>query len=361
MKKIILLLIMFILIPIKVQGISASSAIVMDLNSGRVLYKNNINEQRLIASTTKIMTCLVAVRYGNLNQKVIVDEDVLKAYGSAIYIEVGEEISLRDLLYGLMLRSGNDAAIEIANAVSGSMESFVYLMNDTAKTIGMTNTIFYNNHGLEENDGKGNLSTAYDMALLTKESMQDKTFREIFGTKNYTAKSSYKIYSWTSKNKLIHRYDYITGGKTGYTEKARRTLVTTASKDNKDLVVVTLNDPNDFQDHIELYESVFSKYQAIKVLDKYNFNINNESYYKTNKFKILNDYYALVTHQEKKDLEIKIELKKIKDYHDNQVVGEAKIYLGDKLLHSENIYIEKENKNVKLSFWQKMKRWFKSW
>lgn len=361
MKKILLLLILFLLMPFKVHGISASSAIVMDLNSGRVLYKNNINDEKLIASTTKIMTCLIAIRYGNLEQIITVDEDVLKAYGSAIYIEVGEEISLKDLLYGLMLRSGNDAATQIANAVSGSMESFVYLMNDTAKSIGMNNTVFYNNHGLEENDGRGNLSTAYDMALLTREAMQDETFRSIFGTKNYTAKSSYKTYTWTSKNKLIHRYDYITGGKTGYTEKARRTLVTTASKDNKNLVVVTLNDPNDFQDHIELYESMFSKYQAIKVLDKNNFKIENETYYKTKNFKILNDYYALVTDSEKKNLEMKIELQKINDYRNNQVIGEAKIYLGDKLLHSENIYIEKEVEKEKITFWQKIVRWFKSW
>jgi len=361
MKKITIMLILFLILPFKVYSISASSAIVMDLNSGRVLYKNNINDEKLIASTTKIMTCLVAIRYGNLDQIVKVDEDVLKAYGSAIYIEVGEEITLRDLLYGLMLRSGNDAAIEIANAVSGSMQSFVYLMNDTAKSIGMNNTVFYNNHGLEESDGRGNLSTAYDMALLTREAMQDETFRKIFGTKNYVSKSSYKTYTWTSKNKLIHRYDYITGGKTGYTEKARRTLVTTASLDNKNLVVVTLNDPNDFQDHIELYESIFSKYQALKVLDKNNFNIEKETYYKTANFKILNDYYALVTDKEKDDLKLKIELKKIKDYRNNQVVGEAKIYLNDELLHSENVYIEKIEDQEKLSFFEKLVRWFKSW
>lgn len=361
MKKLCLLLIICLILPLKVSGISASSAIVMDLNSGRVLYQKNINDQKLIASTTKIMTCLIAIRYGNLEQKVIVDEDVLKAYGSAIYIEVGEELTLKDLLYGLMLRSGNDAAIEIANAVAGSMENFVYMMNSTAKSIGMNNTVFYNNHGLEENNGRGNLSTAYDMALLTKEAMSDQEFKKIFGTKNYKTKSSYKTYVWTSKNKLIHRYDYITGGKTGYTEKARRTLVTTASLDNKNLVVVTLNDPNDFQDHIELYEKYFAKYQAIKVLDKENFKINNEKYYKNKKLKILNDYYALVTEKEADELEIKFDLQKLNDYHNNQKVGEAKIFLNDTMLHSENIYIEKENIVKNLNFWQKLVRWFKSW
>ena len=361
MKKIIVGLIMFLIFPFHVFGISASSAIVMDLNSGRVLYKNNINGQRLIASTTKIMTCLVAIRYGDLDMNVVVDEDILKAFGSAIYIEVGEEIKLKDLLYGLMLRSGNDAAIAIANAVSGSMESFVYLMNETAKSIGMKNTIFYNNHGLEEDDGKGNLSTSYDMALLTVEAMKDETFREIFGTKNYTTKSSYKTYSWTSKNKLIHRYNYITGGKTGFTEKARRTLVTTASLDNKNLVVVTLNDPNDFQDHITLYKNTFNKYLAIKVLNKDEFKIDNEKYYKNANFKLRNDYYALVTEKEKDNLELKIKLKKIKDYKNNKVVGEVGVYLKDVLLHTENIYILVKEEQEKVSFFDKIVRWFKSW
>lgn len=361
MRKLIVLIIGFFLFPINVFGISASSAVVMDLNSGRVLYSKNMNDEKLIASTTKIMTCLVAVRYGTLESKVTVDEDVLRAYGSAIYIEVGEELTLEDLLYGLMLRSGNDAAIAIANAVSGSMESFVYLMNETAKSIGMNHTVFYNNHGLEENDGRGNLSTAYDMALLTKEAMQDETFKKIFGTKNYKTESSYKAYSWTSKNKLIHRYDYITGGKTGFTEKARRTLVTTASLDNKNLVVVTLNDPNDFQDHIELYETYFAKYNGVKVLDKNNFKIENETYYKNAEFEILNDYYALVTDKEKENLELKIELKKLSKYKNNSLVGEAKIYLKDTLLHSENIYIHIKENNKKISFWQKIVRWFKSW
>lgn len=360
MKRLLISIILFLFIPLNVFAISASSAIVMDLNSGRVLYDKNINDEKLIASTTKIMTCLVAIRYGSLEEMVVVSEDVLKAYGSAIYIEVGEEISLKDLLYGLMLRSGNDAAIVIANAVAGSMENFVYLMNDTAKTIGMKNTVFYNNHGLEENDGRGNLSTAYDMALLTREAMKDKTFRKIFGTKNYKTNSSYKIYNWTSKNKLIHRYDYITGGKTGFTEKARRTLVTTASLDNKNIVVVTLNDPNDFVDHIDLYEKTFSNYNAFKVLDKNNFEVKNENYYKT-KLKIYNDYYALVTEKEQSDLELIIELNKLRDYKNNAKVGEAKVYLKDKLLHTENIYIEKKENREKLTFWQKITRWFKSW
>ena len=125
MKKLVVALLVFLVLPLKILAISASGAVVMDLNSGRVLYDLNKDEPRLIASITKIMTCLVTIMYSDLEKQVVVDEDVLKAYGSSVYLEVGEEIKLRDLLYGLMLRSGNDAAVSIANTVAGSMENFV--------------------------------------------------------------------------------------------------------------------------------------------------------------------------------------------------------------------------------------------
>ena len=140
----------------------------MDLDNGRVLHENNIHEARLIASISKIMTTIVAIEYGDLDEVVEVGEEILEAYGSAIYIELGEKLTLRDLLYGLMLRSGNDAAVVIARNVAGSMENFAMLMNDTAAKIGMSDTYFYNAHGLEEKSGEGNTSSAYDMALLTK-------------------------------------------------------------------------------------------------------------------------------------------------------------------------------------------------
>ena len=182
MKKFIFI-VLLIIFPLKVLALSASSSIVMDLNSGRILHENNINDQRLIASITKIMTCIVTIETADLNEEIEVGEEILKTYGSAIYIEVGEKLTLKDLLYGLMLRSGNDAAVVIAKNVAGSMENFALLMNEMANKIGMKNSYFYNAHGLEEDNDTGNLSTAYDMALLTKYAMKNKTFREIFGTK----------------------------------------------------------------------------------------------------------------------------------------------------------------------------------
>ena len=356
MKKILLVFI-FLIVPFKVSAISASSAIVMDQNSKQVLYANNIDDQRLIASISKIMTCLVAINYGDLDKIVKIDDNILRAFGSAIYIEVGEEISLRDLLYGLMLRSGNDAAIAIAYEVAGSMESFVYLMNDMAGKIGMNNTIFYNSHGLEEQNGNGNMSTAYDMALLTSYAMKDKTFKEIFETKNHMVKTNYKTYSWTNKNKLLHSYDFITGGKTGFTEKARRTLVTTASKDNMDLVIVTLNDGNDFNDHITLYNDIFSNYYSLQVLDKDNFNIINQKFYKNASFKIYNDFSLTLKKNNKQAVKIKYSLLKEKKVSNNQFIGTADVYLDDKLVHQENIFIILNEKIKKESWFEKIFGW----
>ena len=356
MKKLILVLALIVL-PIKVSAITASSAIVMDLNSNRILYENNIHEQRLIASITKIMTAIVAIEYGNLDDIYEVDDEVLEAYGSAIYIEIGEKLTLRDLLYGLMLRSGNDAAVVIAKNIAGSMEAFAMLMNETASKIGMNDSYFYNAHGLEEDDGTGNLSTAYDMALLTKYAMENETFREIFGTKEYSVKTNKKSYRWTNKNKLLHEYDFITGGKTGFTKKARRTLVTTASSNNIDLVIVTLNDPNDFDDHLTLYTEIFKKYEAIKVLDKKKFEIKDDTEYEDDTLYINEDVYIPVLNEEKNSISVKYELYKNNSYMNGDVVGSAKIYIKEELVKEVNIYVEKTGEKGNLSWWDKLLRW----
>ena len=358
MKKLIFLLLM--LFPIKVLAISASSSIVMDLDNGRILHANNIHDERLIASITKIMTAIVTIECADLDTVVTVGEEVLSAYGSAIYIEVGEKLTLRDLLYGLMLRSGNDAAVVIATNVAGSMENFSLLMNEMASKIGMNDTYFYNAHGLEEDSGEGNTSTAYDMALLTKYAMDNATFREIFGAKNYRVKTNYKTYSWTSKNKLIHNYDFITGGKTGYTEKARRTLVTTGSNNNINLVIVTLNDGNDFQDHITLYEEIFRNYEAVKVIDKEKFEVKEDSEYSDDTLYVMEDIYVPVTNSEKSNLRIEYELYKDNEYIDGDKVGVVKIYLKDDLVREESIYVLVEDDNEEnLSWWEKLLRWLK--
>lgn len=359
MKKLLLVLLCFI--PLNVSAISARNMIAMDMDSNRVLYEKNIHDEHLIASITKIMTATIALELGDLESEVTATDTILKAFGSAIYIEVGETLKLKDLLYGLMLRSGNDAALLIAEHVGGSVDDFVSLMNQKAKELGMNHTNFINPHGLENNKGEGNTSTAYDMALLTSYAMQNKEYQKIVSTKNYVAKSDKKSYSWVNKNKLLNTYEYTTGGKTGFTEKARRTLVSTASKDDKNIVVVSLNDPDDWSDHTNLYERLFNEYERVKILDKNNFKIKKENYYKKNKLYLNDDVFALLKANEKKDITLDFHLLKIEDFKNGDKVGTVKINLKDQMLKEVNIYVSKKEKKEKkqVSLWQKMRDWFK--
>lgn len=353
MKKVILFLLL--LFPLNVFAISASSVIAMDLDNGRVLYGYNIDEKKLIASTTKIMTAIVAIENGELDKTIEVSDIIYKAYGSAIYIEKGEKIKLKDLIYGLMLRSGNDAALVIAEAVSGSKEQFVYLMNEYASNLKLNNTHFYNPHGLEEDNGDANKSTAYDMAKLTKYAMENDIFKEIFGTKNHVVKTNYKTYSWHNKNKLLS-LDYITGGKTGYTELARRTLVTTGSKNNINIVVVTLNDPNDWSDHKTIYEKIFNEYQSYEIIKKDNFTIKNENYYKNDILYINNNYNITLKKEELKKVSLNYNLMKLKNYENDTQIGNIEIKINETIYHKEPIYVKLKT-HKKETFWQKFKGW----
>lgn len=352
-KKLFLLFLIFY--PISIKAISAEAYVVMDADSKRVLAGSNIHREKLIASTTKIMTCIIALENKNLDTIVKVGDEVLKAYGSAIYLSLNEEITLRDLLYGLMLRSGNDAAIEIAYSVSGNMESFVKLMNEKAYELGMSHTKFINNHGLENDDKEGNMSTAYDMALLMAYALNNDTFKEIIHTKSYTSKTSGKTYVWQNKNKLLFTYDAMIGGKTGYTKKALRTLVTAASKDNKTTIVVTLNDGNDFTNHKNLHEQYLNSYERVLLLSKDT--IIDPT--KEDKYYLKNDVYALLNENEKNNIKIDYE---INDNSGNEEAGVAKIYLKEKLLMTEKIYQRKEFiKEEKESFFTKFFRWLFHW
>lgn len=306
----------------------------------------------------KIMTAVITIESNKLDELVKVDDSILKSYGSGIYIQVGEEMLLKDMLYGLMLRSGNDAAVMIATYVAGSEEAFVKLMNDKAKKIGMKNTTFVNSSGLDNTDS-GNYSTAYDMALLTKYAMQYDEYREIVKTKEYTVKTNYKTYVWHNKNKLLN-YDYVTGGKTGYTEKAGRTLVSSASKDDMNLIVVTIRDSDDWNTHIELYNYAFSNYTSYKVLNKDNFNVIGDTYY-NNDLYIKEDLYIPLKNSETGMLISKIKLEKLKNYKQDDKVGYIEIYIDDELLATKDIYVNKKDENKTQSFWSKLLEWIKFW
>ena len=342
MKKILLsLLCLNIFIPyVQASTSSAYEYVLMDMDSGRVLASKNKDSPRLIASITKIMTCILAIENKNVFDVVTVDESISKSYGSGIYISIGEEITLLDLLYGLMLRSGNDAAIMIATYVSGTEEKFAELMNEKAKLLGMKNTIFYNASGLDT-ETIGNKSTAYDMAILTSYAMKNEIYKNIVKTKKHIVKTNLKTYVWHNKNKLLSE-SYITGGKTGYTERAKRTLVSTATKNNMNLVVVTINDSDDWNTHRSLYEYAFNNYKTIKVLNKKTFDVIKDNYY--DKLYIKNDLYLTMKKGEAKQLVSHIKLIKKDNYQDGDKVGDNYIYIGSDLVHTEPIYARKNKK-----------------
>lgn len=336
---------------------SATSAILMDMDSGRILYAQDIHNVRSVASISKVMTAIVSIENKNIEDKVVIGEEIKKAYGSGIYIKPGEELTMKDLLYGLMLRSGNDAALAIAHHTAGSVDKFVSKMNEKAKELGMTNSTFHNPSGLDQE--KGNYSTAYDMAILMKYAYQNETFKMITGTKKYTLTTNKNAYSWTNKNKLLNSYKYTTGGKTGFTEKARRTLVTTASKDGLNLVAVTLNDGNDWQDHQNLFDYGFSTYKAYTLLSKGNLQIYDEIYYEDYDLYIKEDFKYALTEEERKSIVLKFELEKMRIIENESTVGVVKVFLADEQIGTREIFVKEKEKEAKKSNFQKFLEWFK--
>ena len=242
-----------------VPKVSAASAVLTDAGTGRVLYEKDSHTHRLIASTTKLMTALVALESGHdLDETVTIAPEWTGAEGSSIYLRPGEELSLETLLYGLLLRSGNDAALAVAGHCGGTVEAFVSRMNRKAKELGMTDSSFANPNGL---NAEGHYSTAYDMALLGRACLEDEALAKIMSTKSVT----FGTRTFTNHNKLLWRYEGCIGMKTGYTEKAGRTLVSAARRDGVTLICVTLNAPSDWADHAALFDYGFANYTAAQL------------------------------------------------------------------------------------------------
>lgn len=240
---------------VRAVEVSASAAVLMDMDSGRVLYERNAGARMLIASTTKILTALVAIRDGNLSDTVKVSREAAYTEGSSMYLKEGEELTLETLLYGLLLCSGNDAAVAVAEHVGGSVEGFVERMNETALELGMEDSSFANPNGLDDEE---HYSTAYDMALLARAAMGNETLVRIASTRTATIGGR----TMTNHNKLLRYMDGCLGLKTGYTRAAGRTLVSCAERNGQRLIAVTLQDGNDWADHQSLYDYGFSAYPA---------------------------------------------------------------------------------------------------
>ena len=232
---------------------SAASAVLIEQESGRVLYAQNADEERLIASITKIMTAVVALEHGDLQASYTVTARDM-AEGSSMYLKPGDTLRLEELLYGLMLVSGNDAALAVAHCVSGETEDFVALMNETARRLGMTHSHFANPNGLDAQD---HYSSARDMAVLAAYALHDQDFRRITSTASVTIGERYLA----NHNKLLRMCEGCIGVKTGFTKAAGRTLVSAAERDGMTLICVTLNDGDDWNDHMALMDSGFAGYR----------------------------------------------------------------------------------------------------
>lgn len=233
-------------------GTSAASAILVEQSTGRVLYEQNADERRLIASITKIMTALAALEHGDLGAAYTVTAEDM-AEGSSMYLQPGDQLTLEELLYGLMLSSGNDAALAVAHCVSGELADFVALMNETAESLGMADSHFANPNGLDAED---HYSTARDMARLTCRALENEDFRRIVSSSSVTIGERYLA----NHNKLLRTYPGCLGVKTGYTKAAGRTLVSAAQRDGMTLICVTLSDGDDWRDHAALLDWGFASY-----------------------------------------------------------------------------------------------------
>lgn len=282
MKKLIsfIIILCFLSSGAKALELSAKSAVLIDGVTGRILYAHNCYERLPMASTTKIMTALLALEKGNPDDIVTVSNNAAYQEGSSLYLKPGEKIKLIDLVYGLMLNSGNDAAVAIAEHISGNVTDFAKLMTDRAHEIGAYNTSFKNPNGL---DAEGHYTTAADLALITKVAYENTNFEKIVSTKSAKS-SSETVHYMTNHNKMLSRYEGSNGVKTGFTKKSGRSLVSGAKRDGWQVIAVTINAPDDWNDHTKMLDYAFDNFKNSEVVKKGDFlgsaNVNGGTYEK---------------------------------------------------------------------------------
>ena len=245
--------------PLQTYAVSAQKAYVLDAVSGRVLYEKNADQHSLIASTTKIMTALIVCEQCNVLDRMRIPKEAVGIEGSSMYLKEGEVLTLQELLYGLMLSSGNDAAVALAIYCGGTVEGFAELMNDKARILGMKNTHFENPNGL---DSPGHFSTARDLATLAAYAMDNPIFYKTVSSKNVKVGERHL----TNHNKLLWKVEGADGVKTGFTKSAGRILVSSATRNGRRIIAVTIDDPADWSDHALLLEEGFSHYTMKRLI-----------------------------------------------------------------------------------------------
>ncbi len=339
------------LIPVKVDAMalndantSAKAMIVMETLHDKVLYSKNKDMQLPMASTTKIVTAITVIENcDNLDELITVPRKATLVEGSSIYLRENEKLSIRDLLYGLMLQSGNDAAETLALHIGdGSIERFAELMNETAKKCGAQNSNFVTPHGLDDKD---HYTTAYDLAKITSYALKNPVFQEIVSTKKYVIKATEHNTARTllNKNKLLNSLEGCDGVKTGYTKKSGRCLVSSCTRDGMQVVCVVLNDGPMFEDSINLINKAFNEYKLYEVLPSYKFvdDITVEDG-KSETLRLYNkDGYSVVaTEEEIKKYKVEYDYEKIvkAPVEKDTKLGEVKIYYDNSLIFTENLY-----------------------
>ena len=339
-------------------SVSASSAVLIEAESGRVLYEKDADKRRPMASTTKIMTALVALENYDLAAPIKIPKEAVGIEGSSLYLVEGEELTLRELLYALMLRSANDAATAIAITVGGSVSDFADMMNEKAEEMGLTDTHFDNPHGLDSDE---HYTTARELALITAEALKNEVFREIVSTykKLLPLDGVPDRRLVVNHNRLLRTYDGCIGVKTGFTKKDGRCLVSAAERDGITLIAVTLNAPNDWSDHKRMLDSGFAAVKRVKI--SYD---GIEGYLPTVgaktdmiKYGAVGDTYAVLP-KDAGELRVVIELPRFvfAPVKKGDIIGRAVFMNGDDEVASLPIeaLTDAPKRKVKKTFWQ----WF---
>lgn len=336
--------------------ITSTAAIVMEQSTGRVLYEKNIRKKVKIASTTKILTAIVAIENGNLSDKVVISKKAAGTGGSEVGIVAGSEVTLESLMYGMLLKSGNDCAVAIAEHIGGSVENFAKMMNEKAYEIGAKDTKCTNPHGLDSED---NYSTAYDLALITCYAKTNDTLSKMLGTKSITVNFDKAPKYLANTNRLLSTYAYCDGGKTGFTNMANRCLVATAKKDDLEIVAIILGaNTTDirFSECKELLKYGIENYTMVNVKEKINWYIDIPVI-KGNIYSYVRKFDADLTLplMEGELEEIYISQSIVPTLYApvnrGEILGNISLYIGEEELYKRNIYLEETiKKNTILDY-----------
>jgi len=368
MRKMRKLMTMFILTAFLLIGINSNNyvhadtditsncGILMEQTTGRVLFDKCSDVQMYIASITKILTAIVAIENADLDEWVEVTYEDIHQVGSSLYMTLGDRMSLKDLLYGLMMRSGNDAAWAIARHVGGDVDSFVAMMNDKAAEIGMTNSTFQNPSGLDETTY--NLSTAYDMALVQRYAMNNPIYRAISSESMHRAVSEGgQVFTWKNKHRLVNGgYQYAISGKTGFTKRAKRTLVTSANNEELEFVVVTIKGADDWHDHIHLFKYGFKNFNMRQVTDIGELHVLERELLEQAGFNrlFIREERSVVLRNDSSET-VRKHLVLTTDETD-ETVGTLEILINDQVVDTLPVYVFEEISSG--SWWQQVLDWF---